>query len=52
MQTGFVRKVLFFIEKKHVKVWRCRKYVVPLHSQFRNESIINEYATELVDALL
>ena len=42
MQTGFVRKVLFFIEKKHVKVWRCRKYVVPLHSQFRKESITNE----------
>lgn len=45
MQTGFVRKVLFFIEKKHIKVWRYRKYVVPLHSQFRNESIVNEYAT-------
>ena len=39
MQTGFVRKVLFFIEKKHGKVWRYRKYIVPLHSQFGNEFI-------------
>ena len=45
MQAGIVRKVLIFIEKKHRKVWRCRKYVVPLHSQFGNESITNEYAT-------
>ena len=44
MQAENVKKVLIFIEKKHGKVWRCRKYIVPLHSQFRNELIINEYA--------
>ena len=43
--TDFIIKGLIFIEKKHRKVWRCQKYVVPLHSQFRNESIANEYAT-------
>ena len=46
MQTGFVRKVLFFIEKKHIKVWRCRKYVVPLHSQIRNDCSTQGVLTE------
>ena len=38
--SDYIIKVLIFIEKKQRKVWRYQIYIVPLHSQFRNELII------------
>ena len=38
----FISRLKIFVEKKCRNVWWCQKYVVPLHSQFRNELIINE----------
>lgn len=42
--SGNCKKNINFLLKKKGKVWRYRKYIVPLHSQFGNESITNEYA--------